>query len=149
MSSIPDLKRMLRSVTMLALATTSLVASAAMAQTGREQFHFLQFCAGCHLVDGSGVPPEVPNLRIDLGNLLDTPKGRDFILRVPGVVGVPIAVDEVADLMNWIITTYYPERSGFKPFTVPEIEAGRANPLYDPLKYRAEHFPNLYQQLSP
>jgi hypothetical protein len=71
-------------------------------------------------------------------------EGRDFILRVPGVVGVPITAQEVADLLNWMIGSYYPGNSGFEPFTLDEIESGRERPLYDPLTYRKLMFPDLY-----
>lgn len=131
-------------VALAALAWITFGAGEAAGQTGREQFHYLQHCSGCHQLDGSGVPPDVPNLRHDLGLLLKSPEGRDFILRVPGVVGVPITAPEVADLLNWMIRSYYPGMEGFVPFTVDEIESGRARPLYDPLSYREEFFPDLY-----
>ena len=131
-----------------AFAAVSLGATTLSAQTDPAAFRYLQHCAGCHLVDGSGVPPEVPNLRSDLGYLLNSPEGRDYMLRVPGVIGVPIPAEEVVDLMNWIITAFYPERTNFEPFTLEEIEAARTRPLFDPLGYRSEMFPDLYPDLS-
>ena len=129
-------------------ATVSLGATLVSAQTDPAAFRYLQHCAGCHLIDGSGVPPEVPNLRSDLGYLLNSPEGRDYMLRVPGVIGVPIPGEEVVDLMNWIITSFYPDLTDFEPFTIEEIEAGRTRPLFDPLGYRSELFPELYPDLS-
>ncbi len=123
-----------------ATAALSLGATAAKAQAS-PLFNYLQNCAACHQVDGTGLPPEVPNLRSDLGYLLESPEGRDFILRVPGVTGVPITANEVADLLNWIIATFYPDRADFEPFTDEEVSAGRANPLYDPIGYRSKLFP--------
>lgn len=126
------------------LASIFLGASPAMAQTGLEQFHFLQHCSSCHLVDGSGVPPEVPNLRLDLAKLLKSAAGRDFILRVPGVTETPLSSEEIANLLNWMIATFYPGVEEFEPFTSDEVEAGKGNPLYDPVTYREQHFPDLY-----
>ncbi|MCB1670404.1 MAG: hypothetical protein R3F41_17865 [Gammaproteobacteria bacterium] len=119
-----------------------------MAQTYQPASNYAQHCAGCHLPDGSGFPPEVPNLRVDLGYLIDSAEGRDFMLRVPGVTGVPISAPEVVDLMNWIIATFYPERTDFVPFTTEEVESGRSRPLWDPLGYRSQMFPDLYPELS-
>jgi len=128
---------------LVATAAITLPAATATAQTSLPLSNYLQHCAGCHRVDGSGLPPEVPNLGSDLGYLLESPEGRDFMLRVPGVTGVPITAEEVTDLLNWIIARFYPERTEFEPFTVDEIVAGRTRPLYDPLKYRNELFPEL------
>lgn len=118
--------------------------NSATAQSGSERFHFLQYCAGCHRVDGSGVPPDVPNLRRDLAQLIKSPEGRDFVLRVPGVTGVPISTMDVAALLNWMVRTYYPDYSDFSGFTAEEVALGRARPLYDPLTYRQALFPELY-----
>ena len=125
-------------------AGLTLSAGAAMAQSGEEQFRYLQYCSSCHLVDGSGVPPEVPNLRRDLGNLLDTPGGREYIVRVQGVTEVPLPAEVTANVLNWIMRNFYPDREQFVPFTKEEVEAGRADPLYDPITFREENFPELY-----
>ena len=60
------------------------------------KFFFLQFCVGCHQYDGSGLPPEVPSLRDDLSYLIGSPAGRDFMLRVPGVIGAPGSAEELS-----------------------------------------------------
>ena len=129
---------------MAGCVTLFMAADAAIAQTGEEQFRYLQYCSSCHLVDGSGVPPEVPNLRRDLGNLLDTPGGREYIVRVQGVTEVPLPADVTANVLNWIMRNFYPDREQFVPFTKEEVEAGRADPLYDPISFREENFPELY-----
>jgi cytochrome c553 len=45
---------------------------------------YLMHCAGCHLADGSGLPPEVPSLAGPLGRIVSSPAGRDYVARVPG-----------------------------------------------------------------
>jgi cytochrome c peroxidase len=127
----------------VATAFSLLAVSVSAQTTSAPEANYLQHCAGCHHFDGSGLPPEVPNLGSDLGYLLDSAKGRDFMLRVPGVTGVPISAEEVTDLLNWMIVRFYPNRTDFKPFNIEEILFGRANPLYNPLKVRRELFPDL------
>ena len=83
------------------------------------KFFFLQFCVGCHQYDGSGLPPDVPSLRDDLNYLIGSPAGRDFMLRVPGVIGAPGSAEEVADLLNWIVDTFYPV--SYTHLTLPTI----------------------------
>jgi cytochrome c553 len=133
----------LQKLAFFVFATFSLFATSAVAQKHSPESNYLQHCAGCHHVDGSGLPPEVPNLGSGIGYLLETPAGRDFMLRVPGVTSTPISAEEMTELLNWMITKFYPDRSDFKPISIEETLAGRAKPLYDPLKLRAELFPDL------
>ncbi len=121
----------------------SVVTGSAAAQGFMPVSNYLQHCAGCHLMDGSGLPPEVPSLKDDLSYLVDSPEGRGFMVRVPGVVGVPVSVEEVVELLNWMVAEFYPEVQNFVPFTAEEVKAGRADPLYDPLRVRKELFPDL------
>jgi hypothetical protein len=125
-----------------AIALLALTSSAA-AQSSSPQSNYLQHCAGCHLVDGSGLPPEVPSLRNDIGYLIDSDEGRGFMVRVPGVTMVPISAEAVVDLLNWIVVTFDSDGGEFEPFTLDEVIAGRADPLHDPLKARRELFPDL------
>ena len=46
---------------------------------------YLLYCRGCHLADGSSVPPQVPTLLNVIGRIVATPEGRDYVIRVPGV----------------------------------------------------------------
>ena len=106
-------------------------------------FSYLLHCSGCHIEDGSGDPPEVPDLRQDLDRLLSSAKGRGYMLRVPGVTDSPITTQEMADLMNWMISEFYPELEGFEPYSATEVQAGRDNRLANPVKYRDEYLPQL------
>lgn len=106
-------------------------------------FSYLLHCSGCHIEDGSGDPPEVPDLRQDLDKLLTSAEGRGYVLRVPGVTDSPITTQEMADLMNWMITEFYPDLEGFKPYSAVEVQAGRDNRLANPVKFRNEYFPHL------
>ena len=99
-------------------------------------FAYLLPCSGCHIEDGSGDPPEVPDLREDLDILLQTAQGRAYLLQVPGITDSPINAEEMAGLMNWMITKFYPGLDNFQSFTAEEVLAGRRNRLDNPLAYR-------------
>ena len=99
-------------------------------------FSYLLHCSGCHIEDGSGDPPEVPDLRKNLDKLLQSATGRGYMLRVPGVTDTPITPQEMADLMNWLITEFYPELEDFRLISAEEVIRGRATRLANPLEVR-------------
>ena len=99
-------------------------------------FSYLLHCSGCHIEDGSGDPPEVPDLRKNLDKLLQSATGRSYMLRVPGVTDTPITPQEMADLMNWLITEFYPELEDFRLISAEEVTRGRATRLANPLEVR-------------
>ena len=99
-------------------------------------FSYLLHCSGCHIEDGSGDPPEVPDLRRNLDKLLQSATGRSYMLRVPGVTDTPITPQEMADLMNWLITEFYPEVEDFRLISAEEVTRGRATRLANPLEVR-------------
>lgn len=101
-------------------------------------FAYLLHCSGCHIEDGSGDPPEVPDLRKDLDVLLQTDAGRAYMLQVPGITDSPLSAQEMAGLMNWMLSKFYPELEDFQPFSAEEVLAGRANRLANPLGYRRQ-----------
>ena len=126
------------------LLSVGLVSAGSNAQSQNPPaFSYLLHCSGCHIEDGSGDPPEVPDLRQNLDKLLGSDKGRGYMLRVPGVTDSPITTQEMADLMNWVISKFYPELEGFEPYSAAEVQAGRDNRLANPVKFRTEHFPQL------
>ena len=99
-------------------------------------FSYLLHCSGCHIEDGSGDPPEVPDLRKNLDKLLRSKTGRRYMLRVPGVTDTPVTPREMAELMNWLIAEFYPELQDFRPFRGDEVVNGRATRLANPLEVR-------------
>jgi len=100
---------------------------------------YLLHCGGCHLSDGRGNPPEVPDLRHELGRIITLPGGRDYLLRVPGASQAPVSDAQLADIMNWVLSEFnrstLPKK--FSPYTESEVSASRPNVLTDPLKHRA------------
>jgi mono/diheme cytochrome c family protein len=96
-------------------------------------------CAGCHGIDGSGVPSAgVPDLR-GVGGFLRLEGGRAFVLRVPGVMASGLDDAGVASVLNWVMNTL--ARPSLPPetpaFQASEVEAARAAPLVDVMTERA------------
>lgn len=124
---------------MLALGVAT---GADAASTDDARTNYLFGCRGCHLADGRGVPPEVPTLRDTLGEIVARPGGREYLVRVPGVLQSRLDDRELAEVLNYILTefnaTTLPE--SFQPFTPEEVTTWRAVILADPQKYRRAMF---------
>ena len=119
-------------------AVLALVAATALATPGplqaqnleaRARLQYLQFCMGCHGMDGGGAPTKgVPSMKGVLGRFLELPGGREFIVQVPGVMNSPLSDGDIATLMNWLV----PEVSqatvpaGHLPYRAEEIRRLRA-----------------------
>jgi mono/diheme cytochrome c family protein len=108
---------------------------------------YLLHCRGCHLPDGSSVPPEVPSLRDEIGRIVAIAAGRDYVIRVPGVAQSSLADQQLADVLNWVLTEFNANTlpQDFKPFTAKEVGDARNNVLPDPVRHRAE----IWQAYSP
>ena len=100
--------------------------------------NYLLACRGCHLADGSGVPPEVPSLRNTLGPLAASAEGRDYLVRVPAVLQSRLSDEKLADVLNWVLTEFNAETlpGDFRPLTTAEVTAARKQILADPIGYR-------------
>ncbi|MEE4381143.1 MAG: hypothetical protein V2J02_04030, partial [Pseudomonadales bacterium] len=48
------------------------------------RYDYLLHCGGCHLENGAGAPPDVPDLRSDLSTIIAVPEGRAYLAQVPG-----------------------------------------------------------------
>ena len=69
------------------------------------QTDYLLYCRGCHLANGKSVPPDVPSLH-NLGPLLKTAAGREYIVRVPGVSQTPMSDKRLAAVLNWVVASF-------------------------------------------
>lgn len=101
---------------------------------------YLLYCRGCHLHTGDAVPTaNVPSLK-DLGPLLASAKGREYIVRVPGVSQTPMSDERLAAVLNWVVANFNPsvQAAGFRPYTAHEVGEARHKVLVDPLRTRAE-----------
>jgi len=100
---------------------------------------YLLYCRGCHLADGTSVPPEVPSLH-GLAPLLESNTGREYLIRVPGVSQTPMSDERLAAVLNWVVSEFISDAlpENFKPFTPAEVGKARVKVLPDPKRYRAK-----------
>jgi hypothetical protein len=100
--------------------------------------NYLLACRGCHLADGSGVPPEVPTLRNTLGPLAASAEGRDYLVRVPAVLQSRLSDEKLTEVLNWVLAEFNADTlpEDFKPLTTREVTAARKQVLADPIGYR-------------
>lgn len=116
------------------------VAQAGIARADQERDDYHLHCMGCHGEGGRGSQAgKVPSFRTDLGRLLATPEGREFVQRVPGVSLSALDSTRLAALMNWIVREFADpaHASVSAPFTPEEIERLRKRPLLDVASVRA------------
>ena len=124
------------------LAVALLVIEGTVAASPRSDF--LLHCAGCHLPEGTGMPPEVPTLVGSLGVIAASDEGRDYLARVPGASQAPISDARLASVLNWVLMELNNETlpESFKPLTAREVGNSRTRVLSDPLKMRQELWPD-------
>ena len=122
------------------VAMASDEANEAAQKFAKAKFNYLLHCRGCHLPDGRGTPPEVPTLINELGKIVQVPRGRDYLVRVPGSAQAPLDDQELAEVINWILVNFNQETlpDNFTPLKAKEVGRARKHVLADPLKYRAE-----------
>ena len=116
------------------------VADVAGADEQRARVNYMLHCQGCHLAEAVGHPGNVPRMRGFLGYFLHSTEGREFIVRVPGVATASLENEQLAELLNWILTTYSAEElpTDFTPFNATEIGVLRKDLETDPAARRKE-----------
>jgi hypothetical protein len=97
------------------------------------RFDYVLNCAGCHRMDASG-SAVVPSLA-GIAPFLATPRGRAYLVRVPGVAQAPLSDERVAALLNWALAEFGGAEK-FAPYSAAEVAALRAAPLRDPFGER-------------
>lgn len=115
-----------------------LAAAPAVAEDPRVSYWL--HCGGCHRLDGSSAPPEVPTLLEEPGRIAALPGGREYLARVPGVAQAGIDDAGLADVLNYVLTTFsattLPRR--FRAYSPAEIGRLRRQVLEDPIRRRSE-----------
>lgn len=97
-------------------------------------------CMGCHLADGSGGPPDVPDIRGEMGCLLAVEGGREYLVQVPGASQAPISDAELAALVNWMLETFnrHTLPAEYAPLTEDEVRRWRPDWLLEVAAERQE-----------
>lgn len=108
------------------------------AKTHSARSAYILHCAGCHGMDGRGVSQaQVPDLR-EMADFLKVPGGREFLIKVPGVMGSALSDAEIAEVTNWMLIDGIgrspPGR--FQPYTEKEVREARRSPLVDVMQSR-------------
>ncbi|WP_245644131.1 c-type cytochrome [Paraburkholderia oxyphila] len=130
--------------TSLALCTVP----AAAGQFSLVEQHWIQNCMGCHTTNARGVPGKVPPLANSLGYFEHVPDGREYVMRVPGSSNSALSDQELADVLNWLLTTRNAAElpADFKPYTAAEIAAHRRPALANVAVKRAALIKQLHEQ---
>lgn len=124
---LPGLATALLGVALAASGGTAATSSMTTAQSD-----YVEYCAGCHGVQGSSAPAPVPELRRRVGYFLCTPEGRDYLIRLPNVAHAPLEDPQaLADMMNFVIFSFGRESvpSSARPYDGEEVARLRAKPL--------------------
>lgn len=131
----------MRRLGIVALAAIA-VAPAALADPYRD---YLLHCSGCHMPDGTGLPPEVPTLVGPLGVMMQTQAGRDYVVRVPGAAQSPLSDAALAEVINWLLEAFNQDTlpQDFRPLDGAEVGAARREVLADPVKLRNRLWPDI------
>lgn len=124
---------------LLTLYASTFAQAAPEIDAARAQSNYMLNCQGCHLADGSGLPGSVPSMRGIVGSFLTVPGGRDFLIQVPGSANAPLSDAELAELLNWILTTMSAEQLSpdFQYYTGEEVAQLRQHTLVDVESVRA------------
>jgi len=107
---------------------------------GDPRLDYMLQCQGCHGAEGHAQPEaDIPSL-IDLApRFLPSDEGRDYLLRVPGVMQAPLSDKALARLMNWVLGRFTRREppTGFAPYTAAEVSRARERGPIDVAKTRA------------
>ena len=114
-------------------------ASAAEINDQRARFNYQMFCQGCHTPDGIGAM-SVPRMKDQVGVFLETPRGREYLVRVPGSATSALNNDELAEVLNWILVEFAGDSlsPGYRAYTSREVGRMRLEPLNEVAEYRTQ-----------
>ena len=80
---------------------------------------------------------KVPSLKGEISRFLTVEGGRQFLVQVPGSANSKLSDADLAELINWIITTMdKPAPGTFNPYTPAEVASYRAQRLHEVAQVR-------------
>ena len=95
---------------------------------------YVLHCSGCHQQNGAGTR-DIPSLH-GLAPILESPAGRRYLGRVPGVAQAALDDARLARLLNWVLAEFS-HAAPVPPYTPAEIGSLRRRPLRDTTAARA------------
>lgn len=130
--------RFLPAVFVIAVLAWAIVPVAHDAELSPEANYILH-CSGCHLPDGSGNPPDVPDAR-QMGLMLTVAGGREYLVQVPGSSHAMISDQAVANVLNYMLETFSAETlpADYRPLTAGEVAKWRPEWMPDPASVRQQ-----------
>jgi mono/diheme cytochrome c family protein len=113
--------------------------SVSFAASGAARTDYVLNCQGCHVADGSGMPPEVPRLTDNVGYYLQVEGGREYLVQVPGAANSLLSDAALADVINWMLRDFAGRSlpTEFVPFSADEVTKARASRPLDVSAMRA------------
>jgi mono/diheme cytochrome c family protein len=128
-----------------AIAEGTATRPADLARNGRTpRVNYMTECQGCHLSDGSGMAGKVPTMKGEIARFLEVDGGRRFLIQVPGSANSKLSDADLAEVMNWIMTTMgKPDPGRFRPYTAQEVAAYRQTRIVDVAGTRARLVSNF------
>jgi mono/diheme cytochrome c family protein len=123
------------------LAAAALALFAPTSEAAEPNYNYALRCTGCHTAEG--ISPEagrIPPLKGVVGHLVRTEPARLYFVNVPGIVNAALSDEEMAALLNWVVTTYGETSipAEWKRFDAAEIRSLRAKAPADIIVYRKE-----------
>lgn len=103
-----------------------------MAEMNLAQSDYVEHCGGCHGIQGSSAPAQIPVLRDRVGWFMCLPDARAYLIRLPNVAHSRITDNEqLADLVNFVVFGLGRGSvpAGTAPFTAAEVATDRQRPL--------------------
>ncbi|HKR17114.1 cytochrome C [Rhizorhapis sp.] len=125
-------------VLVMGLAANGVAPAPNLSRNGRPaRVNYMTECQGCHLPDGSGMTGKVPSLKGEISSFLTVEGGRQFLIQVPGSANSKLSDADLAELINWMITTMDKPAAGtFDPYTPEEVASYRAKRLLEVTQVR-------------
>lgn len=117
---------------MAMLLAATVQGHAALPQLTTPESDYVEYCSGCHGMQGNSAPAEIPVLRDRVGYFMCTKDGRDYLIRLPNVAYSAITDNqELADMMNFVVFGLGGNSApkGARPFTAAEVKRLRAEAL--------------------
>ena len=105
----------------------------------RAHYNYQMFCQGCHTPDGVGANT-VPRLKDQVGYFLETRRGREYLVRVPGSATSALDDEQLAEVLNWIVQEFAGDSAdeSYERYTPREVARLRQQPLNEVEQYRTQ-----------